>query len=210
MRLVDGDSSNVTAGRVEYCIGGRWGTVCNYLWEDADAAVVCRQLGLNSLGRCHNYYMILQYIDLSHLSELDLLLCVLAEPKVLNDVPQVMNQDTPIVLDGLNCRGSESRLENCGHEPLVEYCSHSDDAGAFCTNIIGTVLQSKRAKLFNLYFIMSNAPIKIMPHLPHPGQMRGVYSRLAQNYCPGVSLLRMRTVSPPYTLEYIYINNVLV
>ena len=70
MRLVDGDNSNVTAGRVEYCVGGRWGTVCNYLWEDADAAVVCRQLGLNSLG------MIIQcntLINLSHLRELDLL-----------------------------------------------------------------------------------------------------------------------------------------
>ena len=60
VRLVDGDSSNVTAGRLEYCIGGRWGTVCNYLWGDPDAAVVCRQLGLNSLGmiihlNSHNY-----------------------------------------------------------------------------------------------------------------------------------------------------------
>ena len=27
---------------VEYCIGGRWGTVCNYNWGDADVAVVCR------------------------------------------------------------------------------------------------------------------------------------------------------------------------
>ena len=50
VRLVDGDNYNATSGRVEYCVGGLWGTVCNYRWGDADAAVVCRQLGLNAHG----------------------------------------------------------------------------------------------------------------------------------------------------------------
>ena len=51
MRLVDGDNYNATAGRVEYCIGGRWGTVCNRSWSEADATVVCQQLGLNTFGK---------------------------------------------------------------------------------------------------------------------------------------------------------------
>ena len=50
MRLVDGDNYSATAGRVEYCVGGRWGTVCKYLWSDADAMVVCQQLGSARLG----------------------------------------------------------------------------------------------------------------------------------------------------------------
>ena len=50
VRLVDRDNYNATSGRVEYCVGGLWGTVCNYRWGDADAAVVCRQLGLNAHG----------------------------------------------------------------------------------------------------------------------------------------------------------------
>ena len=57
VRLVDRGNFNATAGRVEYCVRGLWGTVCNLSWEDADAAVVCRQLGLNVAGKEYVTYM---------------------------------------------------------------------------------------------------------------------------------------------------------
>ena len=50
MRLVDGNNYNAAEGRVEYCLGGLWGTVCDYHWDARDAEVICRQLGLITNG----------------------------------------------------------------------------------------------------------------------------------------------------------------
>ena len=48
VRLVGGASD--TEGRVEVCLGGGWGTVCEDDWTTEAATVVCRQLGLPVLS----------------------------------------------------------------------------------------------------------------------------------------------------------------
>ena len=103
LRVIGG--SNYRTGRVEIFIepNNTWGTICDDGWDDQDAQVVCRQLGLGTTGTA-----------------------------ILGFSPNA-SPDVPIWLDDVNCNGLESRLIDCQHSgPGNHACSHHNDAGVTC------------------------------------------------------------------------------
>ena len=52
-------------GRVEVCLRGRYGTICDEEWNHQDASVFCRQLGYSPYGMCTQILVILVTNSLS-------------------------------------------------------------------------------------------------------------------------------------------------
>ncbi|XP_003391880.3 PREDICTED: neurotrypsin-like, partial [Amphimedon queenslandica] len=103
LQLVNGDTPEV--GRVEICINGTWGTVCDDHWNHSNAQVVCRQLGyLNAVPEFYSS----AYFGAG---------------------------TGQIFLDDVHCAGNESSLLECMHRPIGSHnCDHSDDVGVSCIN----------------------------------------------------------------------------
>lgn len=54
VRLTNGNSSH--SGTVEVFYNGRWGTICDDYWTDADAQVVCHMIGYQRYITFHFIY----------------------------------------------------------------------------------------------------------------------------------------------------------
>eukprot|EP01084_Bolivina_argentea_P306632 529889_1 len=105
VRLVDGP--NNLSGRLEVLYNGTWGTVCDDDFDILDAIVACRQLGLSDDN--------LKYA------------------RILGNLFAVPSAESKILLDDLNCDGTEGSLGDCKHAGWgVEDCSHSEDISISC------------------------------------------------------------------------------
>ncbi len=85
---------------------GIWGTVCDDSWDFNDAMVVCRQLGLPTVGA-----------------------------QALTGSDPFGEGSGQIWLDNVECTGSEDRLEDCHHNGWGSHnCRHREDAGVRCVD----------------------------------------------------------------------------
>lgn len=92
-------------GRLEIFYGGQWGTVCQNNFDIKDARVACRQLGFTEA-------MVVRK----------------------NAHKYYGRGRGRILLDRLECKGSELSLLHCGHRGIgvTGGCSHNNDVGVVC------------------------------------------------------------------------------
>ena len=121
IRLKAGSSS--TNGRVEICNNNTWGAVCRNLWNNVDAHVACRQLGLPSSS--------------------NVICCILCILKSLLSTGATVRSFygyeygvERFWLNEVSCTGTESRLVDCPSSGLGAYRCGGSSARVTCSGAI--------------------------------------------------------------------------
>ena len=103
VRLVNTVNYTSTSGRLEVYYQGQWGTVCDDLFDNNAAMVVCRQLGFNPAGATAVYSSVFG------------------------------RGTGTIWLDNVNCNGLEPNIDSCPHSTWGSHnCGHFEDVGVIC------------------------------------------------------------------------------
>ena len=129
VRLIGGTTQY--EGRVEVCINTTWGTVCDDLWDNNDATVVCKQLGYAYTGSeffldnntSRGYIIWLSEVgNYSYSATMPHCHVLPAGQALLN---AYFGQGTgQIVLDNVQCAGSENQLLACSSARLLAFSSN--------------------------------------------------------------------------------------
>ena len=123
VRLVGGASE--TEGRVEVCLGGLWGTICDNFWDTPDARVICTQLHLPSEGTSYTCNNVTAFVFTSYP---DVVVYIGA---IAISYAHFGEGTGPIHISNVYCTGSEDSIFNCSYTTR-HYCGHHEDASVAC------------------------------------------------------------------------------
>ena len=130
-------------GRVEYCSGGVWGTVCDNTWDTNDAGVVCNQLGYPSVGMpsTHSYICSVYYCRaVVHTGATPLYNTYFGQGAGL------------VTINTIVCSGNEPSISNCTIS-TPSFCTHNDDAGVELNQVVYVHIPSTVTSLAVVYII---------------------------------------------------------
>lgn len=107
-------------GRVEVCVDGAYGTVCDIEWDNKDAAVVCHQLGFSPYGTL--------YFTLLSATLHNLCICTGA----ISGSSDFSDEKFNTHLFRVSCNGTESYITECQNSTNDRVCGQHSDAQVIC------------------------------------------------------------------------------
>ena len=125
LRLVNGGTSR--EGRLEVCLNGVWGTVCDASWDDTDAEVVCSQMGYSGRGKRTTVLQLNKFNN-----------NLINTGSVSRRSAYFDEGFGPVQFTGFQCNGTETRLQDCTYT-RQNSCTHSSDAGVTCVGRLMSV-----------------------------------------------------------------------
>ena len=129
VRLMNGSISD--EGRVEMCVNGEWGSVCDSNWDRRDAQVVCRQLGYNPTCegtysytvKCMNKIYMYNELNESHAGA------------IYHWNSKFGDGTLPMLAQSFSCSGAENNLLSCGGTTGYSSCYYGRTAGVRCFSV---------------------------------------------------------------------------
>ena len=122
----------LSRGRVEICVEGNWGSVCDDSWDNQDASVVCRQLGFSPYGQ----YRLIHELNEYTVHQVLLFNYHTTTGAISVTTSQFSNAGISIVLNSVDCSGSEPTLLDCPTTSDSQLaCGALEDAAIVCQGI---------------------------------------------------------------------------
>ena len=126
-------------GRVELCINRTYGTVCDDSWDNQDASVACRQLEFSPYGESYSPNCMKGYLT-THACSYVITLHIYQLGSIAVRSQYFGEGTLPILINNINCSGTERSLLNCMHNTGGTCTTEMNDAGVVCQGLQSLLL----------------------------------------------------------------------